>query len=287
MSRLRSWLAACRPPTLAAAVAPVAVGSAVAFQDGGWRVGPAIAALGGAVAIQIGTNLANDVFDAEKGADTADRLGPPRAVSSGLLEARAVKRAMVLSFGIAFLFGLYLVNAAGPAVVAIGLVSIAAGIAYTAGPYALAYLGLGDLFVIAFFGFVAVCGTAFVEAGRVPPLAWWAAVPVGALATGILIVNNMRDRWTDPAANKRTLIVRFGRSFGLWEHFAMLAASYAVPAIIGGWSMLAFLTLPLAIKVHHELRTKDGRDLNRTLKKSGALLVAYALLFAGGIAFGA
>jgi 1,4-dihydroxy-2-naphthoate polyprenyltransferase len=286
MGRITSWIHACRPPTLAAAVAPVAVGSAVAFAEGAMRVGPALAALGGAIAIQIGTNLANDAYDAEKGADTSARLGPPRAVSSGLLEARAVKRAMVLAFVIASLFGLYLVREAGPAVVAIGLVSIAAGVAYTAGPWALAYLGLGDVFVIAFFGFVAVCGTAFVEAGFVPELAVWAAIPVGALATGILIVNNVRDRETDLLAKKHTLVVRFGRRFGVIEHAVLLGVSYTVPVVIGGFAMLPLLTLPLAVVVHRELRRRDGRALNATLKKSGALLIAFALLFAAGIAGG-
>lgn len=286
MSTARTWIAACRPPTLAAALAPVAVGSAVAFAEEAFRAGPAIAALGGAMAIQIGTNLANDVYDAEKGADTSDRLGPPRAVASGALSASAVKRGMIASFAIAMAFGIYLVAAAGWPVVAIGLVSIAAGIAYTAGPYALAYVGLGDLFVIAFFGFVAVCGTTYVEAGRVPALSFWAAVPIGALATGILVVNNLRDRHTDRLANKRTLVVRFGRTFALAEHALMLLAAYVVPAIVGGWAMLAYLTLPLALRIHWEMHKKDGRDLNSSLKKSGALLVLFGLSFAAGIAFG-
>src|SRR6185436_13884519 len=172
--------------------------------------------------------LANDVFDAEKGADTAERLGPTRTVQAGLLSASAVRTGMLVVFGAALLVGVYLTSVAGLTVVWIGLSSIAAAVAYTGGPWPLGYHGLGDVFVMAFFGFVAVCGTAFVQMGRVPELAWWASVPVGALATAILVVNNVRDRETDARAGKRTLAVRLGRGGALGEYFALLAAAYAV-----------------------------------------------------------
>src|SRR5580692_1531577 len=214
---LRVWLLACRPATLVAAFVPVAVGAACAVADAHFRAGPALAALLGAVFIQIGTNLANDVYDFERGADTAERLGPTRAVQAGLLTARQVRAGMVVAFGLATLAGAYLVSAAGWPVVAIGVLSVASGIAYTGGPYPLGYHGLGDVFVMAFFGFVAVCGTVFVQAHEVPLLAWLAAVPVGAIATAVLVVNNLRDREQDARAGKRTLAVRFGRRAGVVE----------------------------------------------------------------------
>src|SRR5262245_52028020 len=162
---------AMRPPTLLAAVVPVAVGTAVAHAERSLRVGPALAALAGALLLQIGANFANDVFDFEKGADTSERLGPVRAVQAGLLSARSVRRGMFVVFGLALLVGAYLTSVAGPSIVVIGLASIAAAIAYTGGPYPLGYHGLGEVFVLIFFGFVAVLGTAFVQLGRVPELA--------------------------------------------------------------------------------------------------------------------
>src|ERR1700743_3306231 len=188
---IATWIGAARPRTLPAALLPVGVGTAFAGACGGVSWGPALAALGGALAIQIGTNFANDVFDAEKGADGPDRLGPTRAASAGLISASAMKRAMIAAFTAATAFGLYLVCAAGWPVVAIGLASIASGIAYTGGPWPLGYHGLGDIFVMIFFGFVAVLGTVYVETLHVPLLAWLAAIPVGAIATAVLVVNNV------------------------------------------------------------------------------------------------
>src|SRR5690606_36493297 len=223
------WIAAARLRTLPAAAAPVVVGTACAHAAGRVAWGPAIAALLGALAIQIGTNFANDVFDAERGADGPERIGPLRAVSAGLIGAAALKRAMIAAFALAALFGVYLVAQAGRPIVVIVLVSIAAGIAYTGGPYPLGYHGLGDVAVLVFFGFVAVCGTAYVQLAHVPVLAWWAALPVGALATAILVVNNLRDRATDARAGKRTLAVRLGRRGSLAEYAALLVVAYAVP----------------------------------------------------------
>ena len=216
-SRTATWIAAARPKTLPAAVVPVVVGTACAAASGGAAWAPACAALGGAIAIQIGTNFANDVFDAERGADGPDRVGPTRAVAAGLIAPRAMKHAMIAAFAVAIAFGIYLASIGGWPIVAIGIASIAAGIAYTGGPFPLGYHGLGDVFVLAFFGFVAVCGTAFVELGRVPALAIGAAIPIGALATAILVVNNVRDRASDARAGKRTLAVRFGRRAAVVE----------------------------------------------------------------------
>src|SRR6187551_3259317 len=197
---LLAWWIACRPKTLSAAAVPVAVGSAVAHKLGGFVWQPALAALVGALLLQIGSNFANDVFDFEKGADTQERLGPLRAVQAGLVSPRAMRRGIWVVFGLALLVGSYLTYLSGPAIIIIGLASIASAVLYTAGPYPLGYHGLGDLFVMIFFGFVAVCGTVFVQLGTVPVLAIWAAVPVGSLATAILVVNNVRDRDTDVRA---------------------------------------------------------------------------------------
>ena len=181
--------------------------------------------------LQVGSNLANDVFDFEKGADTDERLGPVRAAQAGLLEPRQLRTGMLVVFALALAIGVYLTAVAGPVVIAIGLASIASGVAYTGGPYPLGYHGLGDVFVMAFFGFVAVCGTAFVQAGHVPARAWFASGPVGAIATAVLVVNNVRDRETDVKAGKRTLPVRFGRRAGIVE-YGFLIAEYVVPVVL-------------------------------------------------------
>ena len=287
---LRAWVLACRPATLTAAVVPVAVGTACAYAAGGFRPGPALAALAGAVLLQVGANLANDVFDYEKGADTAERLGPTRAVQAGLLSPAEVRAGMLVTFGAAVLVGLYLTAVAGWAVVIIGLSSIAAGIAYTGGPYPLGYHGLGDVFVLAFFGFVAVCGTAFVQADMVPSIAWWAAAAVGALATAVLVVNNVRDRDTDVKAGKRTLPVRFGRAAGNYEYVALVAVAYAIPVglVITGsldsWALAPLASLWLAVRLVRRVFSDSGRALNASLVGTARLLLFFGLLFAAGIA---
>ena len=208
---------------------PVLVGTACASARGDVKWGPALAALFGALFLQIGANFANDVFDYEKGADTAERLGPTRAVQAGLISARGMRLGMLVVFALALALGIYLTTVAGPVILVIGLASIASAIAYTGGPYPLGYHGLGDVFVFVFFGLVAVCGTAFVEIGQVPALSLACALPVGALATAILVVNNLRDRVTDAGAGKRTLAVRFGRGFAIGQYRALIAVSYLTP----------------------------------------------------------
>ena len=287
-----TWIAAARLRTLPAAVVPVIVGTAVAHAMRGIAWGPALAALGGALAIQIGTNFANDVFDAERGADGPDRIGPLRAVSAGLITAAAMKRAMIAAFAVAMAFGVYLTAAVGWPIVAIGLASIAAGIAYTGGPYPLGYHGLGDVFVLAFFGFVAVCGTTYVQLGDVPALALWASLPVGALATAIIVVNNLRDRPTDARAGKRTLAVRLGRRGAIVEYALLLAAAYAVPAglaagvLDGGvpWCALPLVTVPLAIRRLRQLAAATtGADFNACLAATAQLLLVHGALFSVGL----
>jgi 1,4-dihydroxy-2-naphthoate octaprenyltransferase len=289
-TKARAWLLAVRPPTLLVGVAPVVVGAASV--RGPVRTLAAVAALAGALLIQIGTNLANDVYDHEKGADGPARVGPLRATQAGLLSAREVRGGMALAFALAALVGLYLSAVGGPAIIAIGVLSIASGIAYTGGPWPLGYHGLGDLFVLAFFGLVAVCGTALVAGGSVPPISAIAAIPVGALATAVLVVNNLRDRGTDVVCNKRTLVVRFGRAFGVVEYAALLALAYVVPIAIAAagarspWVLLPLLTAPLGVWLVRFVAREDGASLNAGLGWTARLLLAHAALFAIGLRVG-
>ncbi len=284
-----AWLLATRPATLGIAVAPVLVGSACAHLRGSFRAGPAVAALLGAVLILIGTNLANDVFDFEKGADTKDRLGPTRVTQSGLLSPSAVRAGMWTAFALATLCGLYLAWVAGLVVIAIGVASILAGIAYTGGPYPLGYNGLGDVFVFAFLGLVAVGGTVFVQTGGVPSLALLCAVPIGALATAVLVVNNVRDVDTDRLAGKRTLAVRLGRAGAIAEYHVMTLFAYAVPVVLvlagklAPWALLPVLTVPLAVRNNLRLRSHRGAALNLLLKQTAQLLLLYSVLWSIGL----
>jgi 1,4-dihydroxy-2-naphthoate polyprenyltransferase len=287
---LGAWILASRPKTLLVSIVPVVVGAAVAYQAGAVRIGPVLAALAGALLIQIGTNLANDVFDFEKGADDGDRIGPPRAAQAGLLSPAELRAGMALTFGLAVVTGAYLTWVGGWIIVAIGLASIASGLAYTGGPYPLGYNGLGDLFVLAFFGPVAVMGTTFVASGAAGPLAFWASLPVGALAAAVLVVNNVRDHRGDVRAGKRTLVVRWGRSFGVAEYGALLAASYLAPAALvasglaSPWVMITWLTLPLAATLFRTVRTeRGGEPLNRCLAGTARLLFVHGVLLAIGL----
>ena len=291
MSRARAWLHAARVPTLAAALVPVAVGSALAARDHHFRLGPAIAALWGAVFIQIGTNLVNDLGDFRRGADSGNRLGPPRALAMGWLTAAEIRTGILVAFLCATLAGVYLVGAAGWIVVAIGLASIAAGVAYTAGPAPLAYNGLGEVFVFLFFGVVAVCGTYYVEARTLPLDAVLAAVPVGALAAAILVVNNVRDLEGDRAAGKRTMAVALGRRGARAEYLLLLAAAYLTPALLTlsgrarAWALLPLFTAPLALlEGRRVLGHEDGPALNAALFGTARLHVLFGLLFAVGMA---
>lgn len=285
-----AWIVAARPATLTAAFAPVAVGTACAWRVGGFRWDAALAALLGAFLIQIATNFANDMFDFQKGADTEDRLGPTRAAQAGLLTVRQLRRGIIVTFALALGTGVYLTWVAGPAVIVIGLASMTAGLAYTGGPFPLAYNGLGDVFVMAFFGFVAVCGTAFVQASFVPQIAWAASVPIGALATGILVVNNVRDFEGDARAGKTTLVVRFGRGAGVREYAFLLAAAYATPIIMfvfgwtSAWVCLPLLTVLWAVGLLRSLVNERGVALNQTLAETAKLLSLFGVLFAIGIA---
>ncbi|HZH74650.1 MAG TPA: 1,4-dihydroxy-2-naphthoate polyprenyltransferase [Archangium sp.] len=286
---LKTWLMAARPKTLTAALVPVMVGTALAYGLGVGRWLPALAALVGAMLIQIGTNLTNDYYDFKKGADTEERLGPKRVTQSGLIAPGTVLASALLCFGLAVVVGIYLVVVGGWPIVAIGLASVLAGYAYTGGPFPLAYNGLGDVFVFVFFGLVAVPGTFYVQALTVGPAAWWAAIPVGAVGTAILVVNNLRDETTDTKANKRTLVVRFGSTAGKAEYVALLVAAYATPVVMWGlglaspWVLLALLSAPVAVAPLKLVMGAKGAELNPALGGTAKLQLVFGLLFSVGL----
>ncbi len=289
LSLTQRWWIASRPKTLPAATVPVIVGTAAAFKDNHFQPGPALAALVGALLIQIGANFANDVFDYKKGADTAERLGPTRVTQAGMLTPNQVYLGMLVVFGLATLVGIYLVWVAGWAIILIGLFSIAAALAYTGGPFPLGYNGLGDIFVFIFFGLIAVCGTYFVQANVVAPLAWWCALPVGFLATAILVVNNLRDINTDRIAGKKTLAVRLGERGVRAEYALLVLLTYAVPPAMwlsgaaGPGVMLAWLSAPLAWPLWQTVAHLEGRILNKALAGTARLELVYGLLLAAGL----
>jgi 1,4-dihydroxy-2-naphthoate octaprenyltransferase len=291
LNAFRTWVLAIRPPTLTAAVAPVIVGSAVAVREHQFSAVPALAALLGALAIQAGANLANDLSDFRRGADTVHRLGPPRVTQRGLLTEKQVARGVVVAFAFATLMGLYLTWAAGWPVIAIGVASMTAAVAYTGGPWPFGYRALGELFTFLFFGVVAVVGTYYVQAEEVTTSALAASVPVGFTVTAILVVNNVRDIDTDRIAGKRTLAVVLGRTRARIFFVAIVAGAYLAAAalwVFGGfpwWTLLAWLSAPLAVAPAEAVLSRvDGPSLNLALKATARLHLVFALLLAFGLA---
>jgi 1,4-dihydroxy-2-naphthoate octaprenyltransferase len=281
---------AARPRTLPAAVAPVLVGTALAASEDVFRAGAFAAALIGSIFIQIGTNLSNDYSDARRGADTEDRLGPVRVTAGGLMPPRMVLIGTYVAFAIAVAAGLYLAAIAGWELIVVGAASILAGVLYTGGPRPYGYEGLGEVFVFLFFGLVAVVGSYFVQTEELRWEAFALAVPVGLLASAILVVNNVRDVDTDRRAGKRTLAVRLGRRRARSLFVAMIAISFVVPVAIwlaGGlsaWLLLSLAALPLAPPlVRTVLERTDGPSLNKALADSGRLLAIFSLLLAAGV----
>jgi len=290
VSAVRIWLMAARVRTLPAAIAPVLVGTSLALGAGEFHPLAFVAALFGAVFIQVGTNLSNDYSDARRGADTEDRLGPVRVTAGGLVPPRQVLLATYVTFGLAVGCGAYLVAVAGPELLAVGAASILAGVLYTGGPRPYGYEGLGELFVFLFFGIVAVVGSYFVQVQELPWQAFACAVPVGLLASAILVVNNVRDLETDRRAGKRTLAVRLGRERTRRLYAAMIAGAFLtapLPWVLGSldaWLLLPWATAPLALKLIRVVRTRtDGPALNGALAGTGALQLLFCLLFSAGI----
>ena len=285
----RLWLVAARPRTLPAAVAPVLVGTALAASEDVFRPLAFVAALLGSIFIQIGTNLSNDYSDARRGADTADRLGPVRVTASGLVAPRQVLVATWLAFGVAVLFGIYLIALVGWELLAIGAASILAGVLYTGGPRPYGYEGLGELFVFLFFGVVAVVGSYYVQTEELKTLAFELSVAVGLLSAAILMVNNVRDLDTDRRAGKRTLAVRLGRERARRAFVATIALAYAVVALVAVldgplWMLLSWLSLPLVPPLLRAVTTRtDGPSLNVALAATGRLLGTFSLLLSAGL----
>ncbi|WP_123534173.1 1,4-dihydroxy-2-naphthoate polyprenyltransferase [Halosimplex salinum] len=306
VSKTRAWLMAARPQTLPAGSAPVIVGAGLAVHADVFAPLPWLAALVGALLIQVGTNFANDYYDAVKGADTDDREGFTRVTAGGLIPAAQVKWAMVATYGLAVVVGAYLVAIGGLPILAVGLTSIAAGILYTGGPYPYGYRGLGDLFVFVYFGVVAVTGTYYVQAvtetdaglfpmglpaETLPLAAVVASLPAAGLSTAILVVNNVRDRETDAAAGKRTLAVLFGYRWSRVEFLLLVGMAYVVPVLFaldpdyGRWALAPLASLPLAASVSKTvLERTDGEALNPALERVGQTLFLHSLLFAAGLA---
>jgi 1,4-dihydroxy-2-naphthoate octaprenyltransferase len=286
---VRVWLMAIRPKTLPAAAASVIAATALAWHDGAFLLGPALAALIIALLLQIGSNLANDVYDDERGADTADRLGPTRVTNTGLLSRAQVKSGMKVVFAIAFALGLYLTWVRGWMVLVIGILAIIAAIAYTGGPWPLGYHGLGEVFVFLFFGVTAVVGTYWVQAGSAPLAAWILSVPLGLLITAIIVVNNLRDIEQDRVAGKRTVSVRIGAAATKWEYAACVAGAYLVvtagvlAAIFPLAALLVWLSLPFAVMTARAVFTQSGRPLNAALAGTGRVTLLFSVLFAIGV----
>ena len=283
---------AARPRTLPAAIAPVLVGSAAAVEWFGSlpRVGAFIAALVGSIFIQIGTNLANDYSDAKRGADTVDRLGPVRVTSAGLVTPQRVLVATWVAFAVAVACGIYLTVVAGPVILLIGAVSIAAGVLYTGGPRPYGYAGLGEVFVFLFCGLVAVNGSYYVQVEQLDALPLGLSISIGFLATAILVVNNVRDIETDRRAGKMTMAVRVGRHNAVVLYRLLVLGAFAVlPITLVGADvsllpLIGLLALPLAIKPLRTMSNRaDGPSLNAALAGTGALLGVFSLLVSAGL----
>ncbi len=292
-STFRIWLLAIRPATLPAALSGVVVGLGAALAVGTpFRLDTAVGCLAVALLLQITANLSNDLSDFRKGADTPDRTGPVRVAAAGLVTPRQLEIAIAIVIALAGVVGLWLTTVGGPVLLIVGVLAVVAALAYTGGPWAYGYRGLGEVFVFLFFGFVAVVGTAYLQAGRVEALFWAAALPVGALTTAILVVNNLRDIPTDTAAGKRTLAVMLGVRRTRLEYVALLFLAFVVPVALAAAGrglavLLPLLALPIASPLLRTVRTfSEPRQLNLVLKGTARLALVHGLLFAAGLAIG-
>ena len=289
ISKIQSWILASRPKTLPASFVPVMVGSALAISQGKFFLQYSIVALICSVLIQIGTNFTNDLYDYLKGADNEKRKGPLRLLVSGLISVKEMKIGITIVFGLAFLLGLYLVYSAGILILFVGIISIIAGIAYTAGPFPLAYNGLGDLFVFIFFGIVGTMGTFYLHTHEISFLAFIISVPVGAVTTNILVVNNYRDINEDKEAGKITMAVIIGKYFTKIEFIFLLVLCYTVSMILhlnfdySYWVFLPYLTIPIAIVLTRMLMIYKDEELNKTLELSAKFSGIYGLLLSIGL----
>lgn len=293
MSPVQVWILAARPKTLPAALAPVIAGTAVAFYEDGEHWPTAILTMITALLLQIAANFANDALDFRKGADTVERLGPTRVTSSGLVSPEGVIRATVIALLLAVATGLPLVFRGGWPILALGIAALICAVAYTGGPYPLAYLGLGEVFVFLFFGLAAVAGTAYIQTGDVTALSLAMSVPIGALAIGILVINNLRDIDTDRAAHKRTLAVRLGVKNTQREYALMLIIAGVAPVVfwLVGWlDWPVVLTIgwwPFGVGLWNQVTSSTGRALNPVLGNTGRALLVYSLLLSAALVLSA
>lgn len=288
-SMLSVWVQAVRPRTLGAAVGPVLIGTSLAAWVSTWSPAVLVVALVCSLLLQVGTNLANDLFDFQKGADTPDRLGPARATTQGWVTPTQMAAATAATFAAAVACGVWFVVIGGWPIVAIGVASVIAGLAYTGGPYPLGYHGLGDVTVFVFFGPVAVCGTYFMHTSEWSLLSLVVSVPIGALIAAILIVNNVRDRETDARVGKRTLAVRLGRRASLVQYTATLvtAPAVVVALVVGGHlpsgALLALGAVVPGVFTTRSMWRRDGAALNPLLGGTARLGLIFALLFSVGL----
>ncbi|MEI6691182.1 MAG: 1,4-dihydroxy-2-naphthoate polyprenyltransferase [Chlorobium sp.] len=287
-SSLGAWMLAIRPKTLPAGAVPVILGSALAAAAGKFYWLTALIALVCALGIQVATNFINEIYDFRKGADTAERVGPVRTVAAGIISEKTMIQVSIALLGGVFLLGLYLVYAAGWPIFLIGILSILFAWAYTGGPYPIAYSGLGDVFVFIFFGLVAVGGTYYVQALNLSVPVLIAAVAPGCFSVNILLVNNIRDIATDRKVGKMTLPARIGGKWARRLYIVLTVIAYAVPCILilngySTWTLLSFLSLPLAFRMIKLLYTSEGKELNNVLAGTGKLMTLYGILFASGL----
>ena len=291
-ANLKIWLEAARPKTLPAAVVPVMAGTALAAAHHAADFARAAICLAFALLVQIGTNFANDYFDFVQGADTPARVGPRRAVAAGLVTPRQMLLATWFVLGVAFAVGLLLVHEVGWALLPVGVISIVCAIGYTGGPFPLGYNGLGDLFVFIFFGLVAVCTTFYVQTGTVTPDTIFCAAAIGLLAANILVANNYRDVETDALAGKKTLVVRFGRSFAIWQYALSNVVALLCPlALVASgyhWPVLLPLALaPLAFSLTRRLAvSREPAERIALLGATARFLAAYGVLLTLGVMLG-
>ena len=287
-TKLESWVIASRPKTLFAAIVPVFVGSGVAISEGIFVPIYSLVALICSILIQIGTNYTNDLYDFTKGADNEKRKGPRRVLATGLISVNEMRFAIVMTFLISFLLGLYLVYVGGWIILIVGVFSIVAGLAYTAGPFPLAYNGLGDIFVFGFFGVIGTVFTYYLHSHEVNFVSLLASVPVGSLVTNIL--NNYRDIEEDRAAHKNTLAVKMGRTFTRYQFIFLIVISFLTPLLLflffdyTVWIFLPYFTVPFAAKAIKMITTLEGTDLNKTLELTAQLSALFGILFSAGLA---
>ena len=286
---MNRWVIASRPKTMTAAIAPVLLGSALAYYESAFDIITFLFILISACLIQLGTNFTNDLFDYIKGTDNNDRLGPKRAMQAGLISTSEMKKAIFIVFSLSICFGFYLALLGGWVIVGIGLVSILFAILYTGGPYPLAYNGLGDVFVFIFFGLIAVSGTYYLYTDYFSINSFIIGSSAGCLATAILVVNNLRDVDNDKECGKNTLAVYFGKKFTQFEYLLLMIIAYIIPIYISidlgnkASIYIVYFTLPISIRLIIDVFYKNNSMLNETLEATAKLLLLYSLLFSFGL----